>query len=324
LFAGGVIACLAPSVWAIAPPPPDNPRFNQHPDLQAALAHVRAGRWAELTASVSRLPPDSACVLLSDLGDQTEADIDLGALSEGPMALTIRGALLVGWAWRYRGSGFAASVTDEMAQAFSQRLVRARTDLQAAIAADENDGVAYNFLIRGLKGLSAVDDLQATWGDFQNVTRKPVRAYSGMADALTAKWFGSDEIMLGFARTFQRALEPASHGLVCQVANEMFMSHFRRDGLQAAVNFAAQQGVLGEIGAANNAYLALPPPSDFYQANYANGHFSFYFSSLGQNDLARPYLQSMGQFVSGPWTLFEENAFDLLRRARTAAGLETT
>jgi hypothetical protein len=323
LFAGSAVACFAPSAWAIVPPP-DNPRFNQHPELQTALGHVRSAAWTELAALVARLPPDSACVLLDDLGDQSEVDLDLSALDRSPMALTTRGALLVGWAWRYRGAGWSSSVSEEMGRAFSERLLRARADLEAAITADSNDGIAYTFLFRALKGLSAVDQLTPAWEAFQNAVRKPVRAFSGFADALSAKWFGSDEVMLGFARTHQRALEPASHALICQVANELLMAHLRRGGVEAGGNFAGQQGVLGEVGAANDAYIALPAPDDFYQANFANGQFSFYFSFLGLSDYARPHLQSMGRLVSGPWTLFGDSAFDMLERARTAAGLATT
>lgn len=323
-FAVGVAACFTPSAWALPAPPPEDPRFNHHADLPNALTHLRSGRWNELAALVARLPPDSACVLLDDVGDQSEVDIDLGGLTGSPMSLTARGALLVGWGWRYRGRGTIGTVTDEMAQAFVERLQRARTDLEGAIAADPNDGVAYNFLIRTLKGLSAVEQFTPTWEAFLSAERKPVRAFAGMADALAAKWFGSDELMLGFARQQQRALEPVSHALICQVANEILLAHFRRSGLEAAVNFAANQMVLGEVGAAHDAYRALPAPADFYQANFANGQFSFFFSFLGLADHARPYLQAMGQRITGPWTLFGENSFEMLERSRVAAGLETT
>lgn len=323
LFAGGAIGCLAPNAWAIEPPPPDASRFSLHPELPGALVLTRQGAWPNLAALIAGLPPDSAATLLAQLGDESPADIDLTGLDNAPMALTTRAALLIGWAWRYRGHGWGSSVGDDAARAFAERLERARTDLRAAIAADGNDGVAYAFLFQALKGLSAVDELMLNWEAFQSVTRKPVRAYSHFADSLSRKWFGSEELMTGFARAHQSALEPASQALICQVANEMFLDRFRRNR-DEALSFAAQREVIGEIGAASEAYLALSTPSDFYQANYANGHFSFYFSLIGLSDHARPYLQYMGEQISGPWTNFAENAFDLVERARVAAGLSST
>jgi len=324
-FALGVAACfLMPSPsWALDPVPQD-PRLNHHPDLPSALAHMRAQRWSDLTALVSQLPPDSAVVLLDDLGDQSDIDVDLAGLNGSSAGLTIQGTLLVNWGWRYRGSGAAGSVTDEMGAAYEERLRRALESLRAAIAADANDGVAHSFLFRTLKGLSAIDQLEPAWRAFENVTRKPVRAYSQFADALSAKWFGSDELMLGFARANQRSLEPASHALICQVANEVLLRHWRRDGVGAAIDFASRQAVLGEVGAASDAFRALPAPTDFWQTNYANAHFSFFFGFLGLNDHARPYLRSMGDSIAGPWALFGDEAFRMLERARTAAGIEST
>jgi hypothetical protein len=260
-------------------------------------------------------------VLLDALGDQSEVDVDLAGLASVPAAFTARGALLVSWGWRYRGSGASSTVTDDMAAAFAERLRRARGDLQTAVAEDPNDGVAYSFLIRTLKGLSAVDALAPTWEAFLNAERKPIRAFAGCADSLAAKWFGSDELMLGFARTYQRALEPTSHALIPQVSNEMMLSILRSRGVEAAVAFAGQQAVLGEVGAASEAFSSVPAPDDFYQANFAYAQFSFYFSFLGLSDLARPYLQSMGDALAGPWALFDEEAFAMAARARQAAGL---
>lgn len=321
-----LLAPLAAPANAQAPAARVDPRFINHPYASVALNHFQARRWAELSALVRGLRPDSACVLLDDLGDLASVDADVAGLTESPSGHAIAGSLYVNWAWVYRGMGAGTTVTGDRLRDFVDRLALARESLERAIDVDANDGVAYNFLIRTMKGQSAVQGLQSIWEAFEGIehTRKPIRAYSSMADVLSAKWFGSEEAMLGFARLNQRALEPASHALICQVANETLIARLRRQGLEGAANFAGQQGVLGEVGAANDAYLALSAPEDFQQANYANGQFSFFFSFLGLNDYARPYLQSMGAALSGPWTLFDAQAFDMLEHARAAAGLGST
>lgn len=265
-------------------------------------------------------------MLLDDLGDIAPLDADIAGLIEQPGGHAIAGALYVNWAWAYRGTGAGTTVVGDRAQAFADRLVLARESLERAIDADEHDGVAYAHLFRTMKGQSDTPSMSSAWESFDQIERqrKPIRAYSSFADALAAKWFGSEELMLGFARTHQRALEPVSHALICQVANESLLAHLRRGGVQAAVTFGANQGVLGEVGAANDAYLAMSTPDDFQQANFANSHFSFYFGFLGLNDHARPYLQAMGNNLSAPWTIFDEEAFNMLERARTAAGLSAT
>jgi hypothetical protein len=325
-LAGGLV--LSPVGYAAAQTPLIAPSslFISHPDVTMALSHLQARRWSDLGTLVGGLRPDSACVLLDDLADIAAVDADISGLSEAPLGHMIAGAMYVNWAWSYRGTGFGSTVVGDRAQAFEDRLVLARENLERAIDADLNDGVAYNFLIRTMKGQSDIPALDSLWRSFESieVQRKPIRAFAGLADVLSAKWFGSEELMLGFARTQQRALEPASHALICQVANESLVSHLRREGAQAGVDFAAQQSVLGEVGAASEAYQAIPASEDFYHANFANNQFSFFFGFIGLSDYARPYLQSMGRALSGPWTLFDEQAFDMLEVARRAAGLGST
>lgn len=311
---------------AQTPATPRSSQFVDHPEASAALSLLQAKRWQDLSALVRSLGPDSAVVLLGDVTDLADVDSDVAGLGDVPMGHTMLGAFYVNWAWAYRGTGVGSTVVGDRLQAFVDRLGRARESLERAIDSDANDGVAYTFLIRTLQGQNAVPALDSLWGDFERVERqrKPIRAFVAMEDVLSAKWFGSDELMLGFARAQQRALEPASQALVCQVANEMLIARLRRGGVEDAVNFAAQEGVLGEVGAASDAYLALPAPEDFYQANFANSQFSFFFAFLGLADHSRPYLQAMDRRLASPWTLFEEEAFNMLDRARIAAGLEST
>jgi len=322
LAGAGVFAPRAAFAQAQAEPPGD-PRLANHPRMAEALAHLRARRWRALAQIVRAQTPDGACVLLGNLGDQSEVDLDLVGLERQPMGRTIKGALLVDWGWRYRGSGMSSTVTDEMFNAFEARLTRARTELEAAVAQDGDDGVAFTFLIRLLKGLSQVPAMSAAWEAFQGAARKPIRAYSGYADALAAKWFGSHDFMVAFARLNQEALLPASRALVVQAYHEIIFSLMRGGDAQAGFAFAMQPSVFDEVAAANEAFHAGPVTDDFYQRAFAHAQFSFFFSLVGMNDLARPHMVALGQWIGGPWTLFPDPP-GLFERYRQTLGLSAT
>lgn len=315
-------APAAARAQAVAEPPGD-PRLSNHRHVDAALRHLQARQWADLAALVRGETPDGACVLLDDLSDRAEVDLDLSGLERQRMGRVIAGALRVNWGWRYRGTGFANTVTPDMLAAFYERLDAARQDLEAAIDRDRNDGVAFAFLIRTLKGLSGLQALESVWEDFQAAGRRPVRGYSGYADALSAKWFGSHEIMLGFARTYQRALEPASHALIPHAYHEAIFSLWRNRGLEAAVGFAAQDSVAGEVAAVSEAFLAAPASADYYNRVFAHAQFSFFFGLLGLDDLARPHMVAMGHWIGGPWAMFDD-APERIARYRAILGLSAT
>lgn len=321
-FSGAFAAALLASsdVSAQTAEPPGDSRLIQHANAPEARARLMARDWSGLAELVRALSPDSACVLLYDLGDATNVDLDLSGLIGFPMGHTIAGSLWVNWGWRYRGSGAGSTVTGAMLEAFRERLSLARESLEHGIDADAHDGVAYNHLIRTLKGQSEVGALQSVWMAFQDVDRKPIRAYAGFADALSAKWFGTHELMLQFALTYQRALEPASHALVAQALNEFVLAQLRRRG---GPSMDINPEAITLVVAANDAFLAAPPPADRYQALFAHYHFSFLFAMIGMNDIARPHIVAMDGAVGGPWALLSD-PFATLEAYRSTLGISET
>lgn len=307
---------------AQTPEPAGDRSLNTHPDLAACLSHLQERRWRALSSVLASNTPDSACVLLNEMCDQAEVDTDLDGLDATPMGGTIAGALLVEWGWRYRGTGFANTVTEEMAGALATRLTRARQYLTAAITTDANNGVAYNFLFTALKGMSEVQALQESWSSFASAERRPIRAYTSFASALQPRWFGSEELMVAFARTQQHALEPVSNALIAYVANDHILTRWRRSA-EEALNFASQPGVLGEVGAANDAFSAGGVDRDLYRARFAHGHFSFFFWCVGLHDLARPHLVALGDYVPAPWSDLADPLGRLVL-ARRMAGIDAT
>jgi hypothetical protein len=113
----------------------------------------------------------------------------------------LRGAHGIAWAWEARGSGQADRVSAEAFALFQQRLKLAEVDLQRAAALDPKDPTPWALLIwigRGLEqGVQHAGDLyrEACERDAQNAI-----AHRHMLIMLSAKWHGSHDAMLDFAR----------------------------------------------------------------------------------------------------------------------------
>lgn len=113
----------------------------------------------------------------------------------------LRGSHGIDWAWEARGSGGADTVTSEGQALFMERLQLAEADLQKAAALDREDPTPWGLLIciaRGLEqGINHAGALyrEACERDAQNAI-----VHRHMLTMLTAKWHGSHEAMLDFAR----------------------------------------------------------------------------------------------------------------------------
>jgi hypothetical protein len=154
LGATGAMLAYPNAALAQATQRPEDPRLGRHPEAYSAIELLHSRQWRELARLVERQTPDSACVLLNYVGDHSNVDIDISQLANERMGPLIAGALLVNWGWRYRGTGVASTVTEQMADAFGTRLLEAKTQLDSAIASGNGAGSAHAFLFQTLKGLS--------------------------------------------------------------------------------------------------------------------------------------------------------------------------
>lgn len=301
---------------------PVRPRAT-HPSLNDAMGHFSRQRWDRLASLVRSLYPQSACALIDDMGDATQIDARRDGLAREAMGATIAGGLLVSWGWRIRGGGFSSTVGASAFAEFQSRLQGAHDALNTALSGDANDGVAAAFLIRTEKGrqdLAAVDD---AFRRFEQAARRPIAGYSGYADAISRKWYGSQERMLGFARQHQNSLPPSSRGLIPQAHNETMFSLANSSDVETAAragSYLSDEFVHGEIIAANDAFHAVALDIDNFANRFAYGQFSYAFMQMGERELARPHVVGMGQSPAGPWALLP-NPDQALQHLRQELGL---
>lgn len=235
-------------------------------------------------------------------------------------------AIAIAWAWRYRGTGTGSTVTAEGGQAFAQQLASARAHLDAAIAANPDDGSAHALGFEVAKGMGDQLALATGLRPFLMAARRPVGGLSAYATAISRKWLGSEEMTLGFARQVYRIDLPASAAVLGTAHLESWSSRAMAAGPAgggpALEDYLENDGARADILTANEAFNSVELDPD-PQANwYANGWLSYLLYAMGEPNLARPHIVAMGEHISGPWSQLDQ-ADVLLDGVRRELGLST-
>jgi hypothetical protein len=315
---------MAAATWIGAPARAQGPEpfVPSHPLYGASVDMLKQGRWIDLVSSVAALPPQSALNLLTTLGDGSPVVGDLMDLAGVKSGAAIAGAIHVGWAWQSRGR--AQAIQDE--EGFVRHLDAASGLLRRAQQQDPDDGVSLSFLFRVLKGNGESDALRAILPAYLAAKRKPVGGLAAYADAVSAKWTGSEAESLAFARRYADSAPAASFGLIpdahATAAGARLMSGDVSEQQSALVYFRKPE-VMAEVVAADKRFLAGPVDADRFAAVLAHAQFSFAFVQMNDLDRARRHLVGQGLSAVGPWTTtLYPNA--TLARVRAALGIDRT
>lgn len=293
----------------------------RHPDLDRALELLRAQRWLNLCSLVERLPPQRAYVLMSDLADAAPLRTDFGDIATHPLGDAIIAAIETDWAWRFRGTGVASTVTETGLNNFLQNLNDAKVHVDRAIQLDPDNGIARSIGFRVNMGLSNRRALAEDLQGYLMSARRPVGGLSAYANAVSAKWLGSEHGALAFARETSSLDLPASAGLIPDVHFNCWGSRVMNNATYDFATYASGADVRAEIIAANEAYNSVGPDPDDFANWYANSWFSFALMAINELDLARPHFQRMGNYVGKPWSDLPDAA-RTIQAIRHAMGLE--
>lgn len=229
----------------------------------------------------------------------------------------VKGAHAIQWAWEARGNGTASTVSEVQFAAFFKRLKVAEDNLDEAVSRDPADATAWAELITTALGRQlGLDEAERRFKEV--VARHPWHraAHARMLQQKCAKWGGSDELALAFARDVVTRMPAA-----CSLGSLVAVAHFEA-GLQSdgpTEDYLARPEVLAEVHAAADRSVR---HADFRRIpghQTADGWFALVFHLAGDHTAAAERFDAIGdQPTEMPWGYYRDAA-RAYKRYRTKA-----
>ncbi len=247
------------------------------------------------------------------------------AEAQRPEPFLVRGTHDIRWAWQARGSGWGATVTEDGARLFGERLQMALADLRRAAELDPADPTPWAQLVIVCRGLGGEKrDAQEIFGEA--VRRDPGHrpAHAQTLTYLCAKWYGSHAEMFDFARGVAHvaphgsplyALLPTAH-----VERALMAVH---DGETRSFDtYFADADVRDEVLAAYDRSVGhrdyRPNKLAFLDWN----DFGFCLGLMNERDLARRCFDHMGERITEmPWSYLDADPRAALAKMRRSLGI---
>ncbi|GAA1303362.1 hypothetical protein [Saccharothrix xinjiangensis] len=305
------------------------------PDLEhAARALVVRDIAPALELLARDAPPDQRDLrveVLGQAGQDVLVDLDVAAEHE-PDRLLLLGSALNAAAWWARGALYAEHTTDEQLERFIDLTSRAREALRRATEAAPADSAPWSALMSCALG---APEREGEGGEvFAGVVaRAPdlVSAHERRLQGLAAKWYGSHEQMLDFARG--RVVDlPNGHPLLALVPAAHIEVHLHDSTAPGmirrwrAMDYPGRRIVRAEVGAASDRLLA-GGGTERAHARWirANQVFAAYYNSVADvaglkpedaARLARHVAEGGERPARWPWGYFGDHhvAFEKARR----------
>jgi len=229
----------------------------------------------------------------------------LAAQPQSALPHLVKGAHAIQWAWEARGSGTASTVSEAQFAAFFRRLKVAEDSLDEAVSRDPDDATAWAELITTAIGRQlGLDEAERRFKEVVARHRWHRSAHARMLQQKCAKWGGSDELALEFARGTVAQM-PAGCTLGSMVAVAHFEAALRANG--TAEDHLARPEVLAEVHAAADRSVRHPEfrPTPGHQT--ANGWFALVFHLAGDHAAAAERFDAIGDLPTElPWSYYRD------------------
>lgn len=281
----------------------------QHPRMPNALNLLNRAQWNELVSQLAAEPPQSAFVLLRDLGSMgppSENTQILEGLASTKGGATIAGAIMLGWAWLSRGVEYRIKDPDE----FGRRLDMTASYLDAALVEAPDDGMALTHYIGVAKSSDDRELLGELMRRLQMAPRKPLGWLTAYANALSERWGGSDEALIEFSKSHANAMPPGSYGLIPDAYTDIALQKWSRDIFSSNIahfgmeKFLRKGNIVAEIEEAHERFVSAPADPDLYAMRLAHAQFSLAFRSLGMTERTKYHIAGQGLLIDGAWRTY--------------------
>jgi len=229
----------------------------------------------------------------------------LAAEPESALPYLVKGAHAVQWAWEARGSGTASTVSEEQFAAFFRRLKIAEDSLDEAVTRDPADATAWAELITTALGRQlGLDEAERRFKEVVARHRWHRAAHARMLQQKCAKWGGSDELALTFARDTVD-LMPAGCSLGSMVAVAHFEAALQADG--SPEDYLSRPEVRAEVHAAADKSVRHPDFRRIPGHQTADGWFALVFHLAGDHAAAAERFDAIGDLPTElPWGYYRD------------------
>lgn len=245
----------------------------------------------------------------------------------------LRGRWRIAAAWKARGSGQAASVTQEGWKQFFRLLSEAESDLQAAAAREPDDPTPWAALLVTARGLQkSREEEQAVFDEVRQRDPAHFGACRSMLRARCAKWGGSHQAMFAFAResaaaapegSLLGALVPLAHaerylwatGFADKAADDP-------EWFGKGDRYFRDPAVQRDLVQAWERSFGSPSFREVKSAPEGWNAFAFAFHLAGDQARARVALERTDKKITAtPWTWLGKDPLAAVQAARAACGL---
>lgn len=295
-----------------SPPPVAFVTYAGDPLLVRLRSELAAGNWKAAVEHIEtcRSVEDQIYVIGGLAAAETLPADWVEQAGGSAMAYTLRGAHMVGLAWRERGSGRATSVTDDGWRGFQKYLDLAYTDLQEAIAKDPASPLPWSFMIQVAMGLGLPKaEILRLVQEADARHRGLTSVYKSAVLALAQKWGGSHQLTLDFAREAHATLPAGTGALSCMADAHIWIFEYLKKFEEPSRDkeyFRGKDVGTELISAAERSVLHPDAPLDCYSPSRWNG-FAFCLSFVADEfptclGAAKTLYDWLGNnFPSSPW-----------------------
>lgn len=290
------------------------------PTAKALDAAAGAGDWRTVAGVLSGVgDPDVRAFQVNVLADRDGPQPWIGewvaAEPDSAVPYLVKGAHAIRWAWQARGNGAADTVSQQQFKVFLRRLRIAEDSLDEAVARDPDDPTAWSELIQTAIGRRlGLPEAQRRFGEVVARCRWHRAAHGRMLQQKCAKWGGSDELALEFARATVAQM-PDGCALGSMIATAHFEAAVRSE--EKARRYLARPEVLAEVHAAADRSVRHPAFRRIPGHQGTEGWFALVFHLGGDHAAAAQRFDVIGDLpTESPWYYFRDAAGTYARYRR--------
>ncbi len=216
----------------------------------------------------------------------------------------LNGCYLVRKAWAARGSGTTDTLSDSDVEKFHGQLSDGQAALRGSIELDPNMPDAYAEMLIVIRGAGSEAEAGNLFDEARNRFPNDIQLHQNMLLLLTARWMGSDETVLEFARNYGNS--DSTGNLTCLIPFAHLEIWYGSDS--EIVTYFKDKNIRREIKAAFKQFIVSSDDGQQSQGRLDGlQYFACAFGMMGDNKNGKKAFKKMrGGYSSAAWRMWED------------------